>query len=189
MNVALGVAKEELNDDIYTLSTDIRIRLKSTPTILIQKAMNKVKDPPVPTQDIDGVERENPIHPAYIAALEEAQVERGLARIDTILLWGVELVDDIPDDGWLEKLQFMERQDNIDLLSSFDLDNPLDREFVYKKYVAIGSQLNEDGANIDVLFILNGKNVISEDGVEQATSLFPGDTEQDTITNGESKEL
>jgi hypothetical protein len=103
------------------------------------------------------------------------------------LLWGVELVDGIPDNGWLEKLQFMERQENIDLLSSFDLDNPLDREFAYKKYIAIGDQLDENGENVDVLFILQGNNIISEDGVEQATNLFPGNARRDTATSGKSK--
>lgn len=173
--------KAESSPEVYTLSTGVRVRLLPVNSMLIQAAMGRIKDPEVPIfkDEAQGREYANPSDPHYQNQLEEAARDRGYARLNTVILWGVELVDGLPDDeGWLYKLQLMARQGVIDL-SDFDLDNPIDKEFAYKKFVAIGDELTSDGANRDLNLILN-RGMVSEEAIEEASDTFPGETEPGT---------
>ena len=79
----------------------------------------------------------------------------------------MELVDPLPEgDGWLKRLKLLERRGGLDL-SGYDLDDEIDREFLYKKFVAVGS---EDLAEIGKL------SGISREAVRAAEDSFPGDT-------------
>lgn len=172
---------ENKDKDIYTLSTGVRVRLLPVSALLIQSAMSRIKDPPVPIvkDEEQGREYDNPSDPAYLEALAQASLDRGYARLNTIILWGVELIDDMPeDDTWLEKLKLMDKQRIIDL-SDFDFENPLEKEFAYKKFIAIGDKLDSNGANVDLTLISN-RGMVSEEAIEQASDSFQSDTEQRT---------
>lgn len=192
VKAALSTKEGGETKSIYTLSTGVRVKLLPVNSMLIQAAMGKIKDPPVPVV-IDreqGKEWENPSDPAYINELTAAQIQRGYARLNTVILWGVELVDGLPDDDrWLYKLQLMDKQGIIDL-SDFDFNNPIDKEFAYKKFVAIGDEVDEDGGNKDMSLILN-RGVVSEEAVAEASEVFPGQEAQpaDSISPAEESEV
>lgn len=144
---AIAIAKEQLNghkDDngVVTFSTGVRGRFKAVPAMTIEAASAMIKDPPVPLQEIDGRDgkHENPLDPDYIRAKDEAQGERNRAAIDIMAMFGIELEDGLPQDGlWLKQLKLLEKLGRIDL-SQFDLEDELEREFVYKRYIVMGSE-------------------------------------------------
>jgi len=178
VKAALGTVSEG-RPEIYTLSTGVRVKLQPVNSMLIQAAMGRIKDPPVPivVDEQQGREYSNPTDPAYLRELEEAAKERGYARLNTVILWGVELADGLPDDDkWLYKLKFQEKQGDIDL-SDFDFDNPIDKEFAYKKFVSIGDKVDKNGMNSDLSLILN-HGMVSEEGVDEAHDVFPGSETQ-----------
>ena len=160
-----GHHKEGLNEPI-TLSTGYVVRLKPVAAVLIQEAQAKIKEPVVPTQKLDdGRTTENPQHPDYIQAQRMAYLARAQAGIDTMVLFGVELPEGLPEDeGWLKKLRFMEKRGLLDL-SEYDLDEPLEREFIFKKFIAMG---NDDW---ELLGEISG---IDAEAVARAKASFPG---------------
>lgn len=165
-------ARQGSDEEIVTLSTGIRARLVPVSASLVQDAASRVEDPPVPMWYNPDKEREepNPADPDYLRKLERADQRRGVAAIDVLVVMGVELVDGVPDDDrWLNKLKLLERQGHVDL-TGYDLEDALDREFVYKKYVAVG---NEDYATI---MQFSG---VGEGEVRRARRSFRGDAEGD----------
>jgi hypothetical protein len=129
---AAGTGADE--EKIYTLSTGIKARIKPVSAGLIQKVSSQVKDPKVPIfHDEDkGRDIENPLHPDYLNAVQEAQVERAMAGNDALIMFGLELIDPIPDvSEWGPKIRFLGIE--------FDEDNALEVEFTYKKYLAVGT--------------------------------------------------
>lgn len=168
-NPAVQTARERADGDrrVITLQTGDQARLVPVSAALIDEVSNRVKDPPVPMVYVAEKEREeeNPSDPAYLRAMGEAARLRGIAVMDAMVMFGVELLDGVPeDDGWIKKLQFMERRGQIDL-SSFDLTDPLDREFCYKRYVAVPTTVIEDITRI---------SGVSAEDIERAERSFPG---------------
>ena len=72
----------------------------------------------------------------YAERQARAAYERGKIILEAMLLFGVKLVHMPEDARWLENLQFMERRGRLDL-SSYDLENQTEREFVFKRYVLL----------------------------------------------------
>jgi len=142
-NPAVKAAKAlKRESEILTLSTGVRVQLRPVGVGLIRDAVTHVKEPEIPKvyDETKGREIENPTDPAYLAALEETRRKREEAGLDALMLFGAELVDGLPEDEtWLERLRYLEKKGYLDL-SGFDLEDPLDREMLYKKYVAFGSQ-------------------------------------------------
>jgi hypothetical protein len=70
-------------------------------------------------------------------------------------MFGIDLPDGVPPtEKWLPKLEFLEKRGQVDL-SSYDLSDPLELEFVFKKYVI---------ANIALInYIQNMSSVTPED--------------------------
>lgn len=125
------------------LPTGDRALLKPVTASLIDAVTSRIKDPQPPMWYNKEYEREEPnlSHPDYLAGLEEANRQRGIAAMDAMVMFGVELIDGVPeDDTWLKKLRFMEKHGMIDL-SGYNLDDPLDQEFLYKRYVAVDSEI------------------------------------------------
>lgn len=141
-NLAVQVAKEQkIKDKIVVLSTGIRAILHPVSASLIQDVVSRIIDPPVPFEydEVKGTKQENPHNKEYQAALFENNQRRARASMDAFALFGVELVDGIPEDEkWLKKLKQMERLGYVDL-SDFNLEDDLDLEFLYKRYVAMGA--------------------------------------------------
>jgi hypothetical protein len=166
-NPALKAVKKNrvLSGEEVVLSTGIRAKLTAVSSSSIIEAQAEIVDPPVPMVKIDGKagEFENPNDPDWIEAKRKIQMERVQAGIDTLIIMGVELVDGLPEDnGWLKKLQYLERRGRISL-KSYDLEDELDREFLYKKHIAMSS---------DDWEMLNQISGISPADIEAAGSLF-----------------
>jgi len=136
-------------DGTYTLPNGVKVRINPVGAALISDVTSKIKDPEVPLwPNADKPDREgnprmepNPDDPHYAVLLEEANQQRAIAMIDTMVMFGLELVDGIPnDDEWVKKLKFMEKRGMLDI-SAYDLDDPFDREFLYKRYVLVDNNV------------------------------------------------
>jgi len=155
------VAKaEDTDSDIQTLSTGIRCQIMPVSAALIQEVTSRIKDPQVPLwhNKEKGRDEPNPNDPGYVAELGEANSERGKAAMDALIMFGIDLIDSLPEDNrWLKKLQYMGIQ--VDETDSFEV------EFAYKKYVAVG---NQD------LILISQKAGISQEAIEDAAKSFRG---------------
>jgi len=171
---AVELAKRERSDgdkNVLTLSSGVRVRIRPVSGWLIDDVMTRIKDPRVPTWYNPDREREedNPNDPQYLADMREASGRRIDAMLDTIVLFGMELVDGMPeDDTWFRKLQRLEKLGHIDL-SAYDMDDPVDKEFVYKRRFAI--------SNAHDLLIVRERSSVTEEDVANATNSFPSDGE------------
>ena len=144
---------------ISRLSTGVSAVLSPVSASLIDEVTAKVKDPKVPTwhNEEKGRDEPNPGDPDYIEALSDAERERGKAAMDALVMFGVDLVDGVPeDDEWLVKLQFLGVVENREL-------STMEREFVYKKYVAVSA------ADIGRITELSG---ISSEELQEAEATF-----------------
>jgi hypothetical protein len=181
-SVAVDVAVEQehsLVDEVVVLSTGIRARIVPVAATLIDEIGARIPDPPIPTQNIDGKEHENPMHPEYRQALRDARNARTTATLDAFVMFGVDLVDGVPeDDGWVEKIRFMEKRGMIDL-SVYDLTSDLEREFVFKRFIAVASK--------DMTKIGVSSGVLSAD-IERAMDSFRSDEERDSDTEDGAEE-
>jgi hypothetical protein len=122
-------------DKIHTLESGVKVRLYSVSQSLIMDVMLKIKVPEVPIVEKNGKEYPNPLDPGYHTALERYEQERGAAALDAVVMFGLELVDGMPEDElWLRKLQMIGVE--ID-------DDPITQEFYYKKYIALGGDLQQ----------------------------------------------
>lgn len=160
------VAKEALGDDIVLLKSGVRVRLKPVPAPLIDAVVEKIKEPEIPMWFNEARDREeaNPMDPLYVKELADVDRRKGLAAIDAMAMFGVELVDGLPPDSeWLHSLQKMESMDLLDL-SGYDLDDPIIKELVFKKFVAVTT---------DVLQTVTSMSGISAEDVEAAEDSFP----------------
>lgn len=166
-NPVVDVAKEQSSDNIITLHGGVRIKLIPVPASLIDAVTSKIKEPEIPRVTLDdGRETLNPLDEQYVLDLAEVNRQRGLAGIDALALFGVELVDGLPpDEEWLSKLQYAEQMGLIDVLGNYDLDDPIMKELVYKKYV---------GVTTDILAEVTKISGISPEEVDLAEESFPG---------------
>jgi len=166
---ALVVAHElaGVKDDIIILSTGYRAKIKPVSVTLVDAAVSKIVDPDPPMVMIEdkGREEPNPLDPKYLRTLNENMHKRSMASVDIMILMGVKLLDPIPEDSeWLIPLQQLQRLGHIDL-SMYDLKDDLDREFVFKRFVAIGN---------DDLKLVTARMGISEADIKAAEAAFPG---------------
>lgn len=146
-------------EELVTLAHGIRAKLHPITAALVMKVTGKIVDPKVPMwMDPDkGREIENPSDPTYLSALEAANQERIMATMDAAMMFGVELLDPIPDDGWEQKLKYL----GID----FDAGNPLEREMAYKQFVAVANK------KVKRVMMLSGMQ--QEDVADEIGKTFP----------------
>lgn len=160
-------------DDIRTLSTGIRARLKPVAPSLIADISGSVEYPSVPRIVMEGTDKEieNPMHPDYLRDIDAADAKRASLVMEAMVMFAFELVDGLPeDDSWLQKVRILSRRGGADL-TGLDLDNPLDQEFLYKKYIAVGQE--------DIRLAGTVTGIRSED-VEAASESFPSDEARGT---------
>ncbi len=155
---AVAAARERQQDAIRIMSSGVRVRIVPVSATLVDEVMHRVPLPQVPMWHNPENEREepNPNDPAYVYAQQQAERDRGVASLDAVLMFGVELVDPLPGGSWLRKLQM------LGLLTP-DADD-LEREFAYKKFVACTTQA-------DIMTIMTATGV-SEAQVAEATENF-----------------
>jgi hypothetical protein len=160
---AIEVAKERdakgRRDEIRTLSTGVKVRITPVSASLISEVTTRYKYPKVPTyyNEDKGREEENPVHPDYLAEREEVDNQRVQAAMDAMSLFGVELIDGVPEDGvWVKKLKLLGVE--------FDENDPVERDFYYKKNIALA------GPDFALLGRISG---LSEEAITAAEESFP----------------
>lgn len=174
----IGTAKSFSNanneDGIVKLSTGVLVKISSVSASLVEAAQGAVPPPEVPIwhNEVADRDEENPNHPKYLQDLQQWEIQRTLAAVDVMLMFGVTLVDEdgleveVDKGRWVQKLKFLEKHNLLDM-SDFDLEDSFDREFIYKKYVAIGAP--------DIQLIAQASS-LSEEDVAKATEAFQDNT-------------
>lgn len=168
-SAAVQVAKEKAasEEKITTLSTGVRAILVPVAASLIQAVTSKIKDPEIPMWHDPDKDRDvpNSTDPTYLKQIQEASEARAMAAVDASVMFGIELVDDIPDNGWDKKLQYLERLGHLNL-TEFDFSDELDRDFLYKRYIAVGS---------DDLIKIARMGGLQPDDLDAADASFPSE--------------
>lgn len=138
-NKAIEVARElseTVEGDVLYVD-DYAVRIKPIPAAIITDVTNRIAEPTVPmwyNKEYDRNEA-NPNDPEYVRAKEEVARKRGEAMIDATILFGMELIDGVPPaEQWMPRLQFLIKRGQLDI-SEFDLNDPLELEYVFKRYV------------------------------------------------------
>lgn len=152
------------------MSTGYYVRIKPVSASLIDGAQSLIPDPEPPTVWIEAKDRAevNTSDPAYLRALERADVARAVAASDAMIMFGVELVNEkgedvsVPDGLWMDKLLLMDRLGTIDL-KQYDLEDPIDKEFLFKKYIVIAAP------DFPLIALASG---VKEEDVENALRTF-----------------
>ena len=149
---------------IQTLSTGYKVYLKPVAASLVDEVVGQIVDPDVPIwfNENKGREEPNPGDPTYLSEMKQADRKRGIAAIDAMVMFGVELIGGVPDDGWDKKLLYLEKRGVLDL-HMFDLTDEDDREFVFKRFIAMSA------ADLGLLAGLSGLN---EEDVAEAVKSF-----------------
>lgn len=159
-NPAVVIAKEKTkkSDGPVVLSTGVEAYLRPVSASLVEEVISQIAEPPVPVWHNPDKDRDepNPADPAYLKAKEDMNRRRGTAAIDAVYMFGVTLAQPVPDDGWEKKLE---------RLGIHVADDQFEREFAYKKYVAVATQ------DLARLMALSG---ISQGEVNRQLESFPG---------------
>lgn len=158
----------EIGQEVFELPGTVRFRITPVSIQLIQDVEATIEEPQPPmwaNPEKDGREEPNPSDPEYLRARARATRQRNIAVMDAMVMMGVELVEGLPeDDSWLDKIKQLEKRKMLSL-ESFDLDDPIDREFLYKRYVI---------ANGEVIELISKAAGVSEEAVREAEASFPG---------------
>lgn len=170
-SAAVKVAKrKEPSSEEVVLTTGVRARLVPVSASLIDEVVAEIQPPDVPVWTNPEKDREepNPNDPEYLRKLADVERRKGVAAIDAMILFGVELLDGLPeDDGWLTKLKFLEKRGKLNL-DDYDVDDEIDKAFLFKKFVAVSS---------DDLMTLSSLSGVSQEDVAKATDGFRGTEE------------
>ena len=150
------------NSDVVTLDTGVRVKIHPVSASLIADVTARIEDPEVPIWENQkkGRREPNPMDPAYLRACERVDQARGQAAMDAMAMFGVELVDGVPEDnGWVKRLELIGIK--------FDAEDPVEREFYYKKHIAMD---NTGWA------LVGRKSGVSQEGITQAEASFRGNS-------------
>lgn len=157
----------------------VRARLVPVPEGVIEDVERRIPDPTVPIILIEeeGTEHENPNDPAYLKALEDAQHQRGVAIIEALCLFGVELLEGLPeDDKWRRQLEYYAKRGHIDL-SWVDWEDDMEREFVFVRYVFL---------TVEIMQYLTRVSRMTPEELSRAEASFQSDAPRDSNSRGES---
>lgn len=179
-NPVVDKLRQSQEDKIKVLSTGVRVIVDGISTFEIQEinmAMETVR-PPIVRDPETGRDIENYDDPHYKEAVTEQNLKRGLLVLDAMLI-GVTLVDGLPqDDGWINVLRFKEKRGLISL-ADLDLNNPIEKEYAFKKYVAFIDSKDWE--------ILQGKVEEVSTATAKADAMFPSNEER-AADNGSSSQ-
>ena len=138
-SAAKVIAEDSSGPEIFILSTGIRAIIRPVSSSLLDSISSNIVEPEIPMfmNEDKGRQEPNESDPNYLKELQAVTRSKGLAAVDAVVMFGVELVDDLPADGaWLENLQFMETLGHIDL-NDYDLENKKTLEYLYKRFVCV----------------------------------------------------
>lgn len=155
-------------DDIVVLMSGIRVRYRPVGANAIREVQSMIPDAVIPTytDPNTGKEEPNPAHPKYAAELKEVDALRTTAAMDVLMLRGIELVDEIPEDlTWLDQFVFLKLISKED--AKFAQNNPIALELYYKKYVV---------ADANVITQLGQLAGVTQEMIAEARDSFPSDS-------------
>jgi hypothetical protein len=159
--------------DIYETTLEgYMIRVVPVSAPIITDAASMIEDPEVPMYTPEGKDtaEPNPDHPDYIKAVRRAESDRAQASMDAMIMFGIELIGELPpDEKWLKKLQWLAKKEKFPL-DDYDLDDPLDKEFLFKRYFC---------STVEILEAVSDKSQVSEAEVRAAEDSFPSDEARD----------
>lgn len=169
-NVVTDVKRIGLGDkETVVLSTGVKVKFTPVGASLIDAINSKFVQPEPPMMMIEdkGREEPNPMHPDYIKALNDHERAKGNAVIDALMVFGVELVDGMPEDeSWVDKLKFLSKQMNQDV-TGLDLTDKFERELAYKRLVVFSA------LDMDTLFRNTG---VTQEAIDAAKENFRSTT-------------
>jgi hypothetical protein len=162
---ALETAQEIMGaGEIVTLSNGYRVRFKPVSPNTVYTAVSKIEDPPIPmVNHPDGPDRAkvpNPDDPQYLRDLRKKALEREDAVQNVLYIFGMELVDPIPEDSeWIDRLVF------AGLVDAEDAESPtaLQKDLWFKKFIVADNQ---------AISMLTKSLGISEEGIRRKAAAF-----------------
>ncbi len=127
-------------DGITELASGIRVKFLPVSAAVITELQSNIKEPdvpviPHPSPDLakEGQTIEHPDSPTYKQALAAVEAKRIKVGIDAMVMFGVELVDGVPEDKkWIKKLSMIG-------ITDINEDDEVELEFAYKKYMVVDS--------------------------------------------------
>ena len=166
----VGVLKESQKEKNVIEVEGVKLRIRPVSALLIQEITSHIKDPRPPIQpnpDKDGRMEENPFDPEYLEAVKVANTQRALATSDTMVMFGLELMNGLPsDETWIKKLKWLEKSGRIDL-SNVNFEDPFEKEFAFKKFIA--------ATNPNIMEVTRASGVSQAD-IDSATDSFQRNT-------------
>lgn len=170
------IAKSRRNrNEIIELSTGYFAKINNIPLSVIDEAQMAVPYPEVPmwANPDKGRDEPNPNDPTYIKACQEIDMKRGNMVLDATIMFCLELVKEngTPFDfesvhGWDKKVVWWMARKG-DNPNQYDWESPVDREFLFKKYIAVGVP------DVDIIRSATG---LSEEAIEEASEKFRTNT-------------
>lgn len=170
VKVAAAVDKlEEKGDEgVITLSTGVKLEVKSIPPMLMMEALTIIPRPDVPTFFDARLNREieNPDHPDYQERLKKYQMDYALSVMNTMVIFGTGIksvpkgVPVMESDDWVENMQ----------LAGFDTlpSSKNWRKLAWIKTVAVA---NADDSNL-LMERVGGASGVKETDVDAAAQTF-----------------
>ena len=161
--------KRQADDEIVTLASGVRVKLHPVSSILVQDILGRLPTPEVPIWHNPDTDRdeENPLNPEYKKALREQAAKITQYMTNAYILFGMELVDPVPDkESWLKNVKRMERLGAISL-QDYDLQDPDDLEYLYKRYIAAPTEPEIE--------LITSMSRLTAEEVAQARASFRGD--------------
>lgn len=168
VDAAKSISNRDGNDNVLTLPSGDRIKIIPVSATLIDEVVSRVDDPEVPIFHNPDKDRDepNPNDPKYLRDVAAAERKRGIAAMDAMVMFGIDLIDGVPPkDQWLKKLKVMEKMGHVNL-SAYDMDDPIDREFLYKRYIL---------SDANLLNMIGRASGVAAEDVQRAERSFPSD--------------
>ena len=159
------------------LTSGVKVRLVSVPSMLVLALTRQIKEPTVPMWHNDQKDRDepNPLDPAYVQAVNDYKTEIGQKTTQAYLANGVKVLE-LPDDKypedsdeWVEGLEFV----GIEVPKT-----GLGRRVAWLQYHVLG--------DMDLTDILSGiaiaGGVVTEEQVQAAAETFQHQTSGEADT-------
>lgn len=157
---------------LFDLPNGVKGKVVPVSARLISDVLARIKDPEPPMVFIEDKGREEPNYsdPTYLRAMRDAEAERNSAGMDAMLMFGLQIVGGLNTDSWLNNLKMMSKMGHIDL-SIYNLDDPLELEYLYKRYI---------GSTAEVFTRIGEVSGISPEEVAKAEASFKSNEKRNT---------
>lgn len=166
VDAAKYISNRDEKDNIIVLPGGDKIKVIPVSATLIDEVVSRVEDPEVPMWRNPDKDRDepNPNDPQYLREVAASERKRGIAAMDAMVMFGIELIDGVPPtDKWLKKLKIMEKMGHVDL-SAYDMEDPIDVEFLYKRFIL---------SDANLLNIIGRASGVASEDVQRAEKSFP----------------